>query len=55
MLYNKRNYAKFKCVQSQPSPLQGENGNKNHQTWNFGNSNSLFFELISFMINEVTR
>jgi hypothetical protein len=36
MLYNKGNHAKLKCVQPQPSPLQGENGGKNHQTWNFG-------------------
>jgi len=36
MLYNKGNYAKFKCVQPRPSPLQGENGGKNHQTWSFG-------------------
>jgi hypothetical protein len=32
------NYAKFKCVQPQPSPLQGENGDKNHQMWNFGDT-----------------
>jgi len=36
MLYNKGFYAKFKCFQPQPSPLKGENGDKNHQTWNFG-------------------
>ena len=36
MLYIKGNHAKLKCVQLQPSPLQGENGGKNHQTWNFG-------------------
>ena len=34
ILYNKGNHAKLKCVQPQPSPLQSENGGKNHQTWN---------------------
>ena len=33
---NGGNNAKIKWVQPQPSPFQGENVGKNHQTWNFG-------------------
>ncbi len=36
MLYNNGNHAKLKCVQPQPSPLQGENGGKIYSAWNPG-------------------
>ncbi len=36
MLYHIGNHANPKCIQPQPSPLQGKNGGKNHHTWNFG-------------------